>query len=92
MAIGMIGQNCSGKAKLAAHIRDRLNVSWQIESGHTDIVIGIAGEEPVCRADDRSAGAEADFSVKIPRAGTYTITVSAREAKGQFMFLKTKNQ
>ncbi len=71
---------------------DALRVSWQIESGHVDIKIGMEGEVAVYQADDRTAGDEADFCVEIPRAGTYTITVAAREAKGQIEFLKAKNE
>lgn len=70
---------------------DALHVSWQIESGHVDIVIGMEGEEAVYRADDRPAGDKADFYVEIPQTGSYTITVSAREAKGQIEFMKTDN-
>ena len=71
---------------------DALRVSWQVESGQMDIVIGMEGEEAVYRANDRSAGDEADFCVDILRAGSYTITVSAREAKGRIEFLKTKSE
>ncbi len=69
---------------------DALRVSWQIESGQMDVVIGMEGEEAIYRANDRSAGDEADFYVKIPETGPYTITVTAREAKGKIEFLKTK--
>ncbi|MBR5110897.1 MAG: hypothetical protein IK099_11960 [Clostridia bacterium] len=71
---------------------DALHVSWQIESGHVDIVIGMEGEEAVYRANDRPAGDKADFYVEIPQAGSYTVTVSAREAKGRIDFLKTKSE
>ena len=71
---------------------DALHVSWQIESGRVDIAIGIEGEEAVYRADDRPAGDKADFYVEIPQTGPYTITVSAREAKGQIEFMKMENE
>ena len=71
---------------------DALHVSWQIESGRVDIAIGIEGEEAIYRADDRPAGDKADFYVEIPQTGSYTITVSAREAKGQIEFMKMENE
>ncbi len=71
---------------------DALRVSWQIENGQMDVVIGMKGEEAVYRANDRPAGDEADFCVEIPQTGSYTITVTAREAKGRIEFLKTKSE
>ena len=71
---------------------DALHVSWQIESGRVDIAIGIEGEEAIYRADDRPAGDKADFYVEIPQTGSYTITVSAREAKGQIEFMRMENE
>ena len=70
---------------------DALHVSWQIESGRVDIAIGMEGEEAIYRADDRPAGDKADFYVEIPQTGSYTIAVSAREAKGRVEFMKTDN-
>ena len=71
---------------------DALHVSWQIESGRVDIAIGIEGEEAIYRADDRPAGDKADFYVEIPQTGSYTIAVSAREAKGQIEFMRMENE
>ena len=71
---------------------DTLHVSWQIESGRVDIAIGIEGEEALYQADDRPAGDKADFYVEIPQTGSYTITVSAREAKGQIEFMKMEKE
>ncbi|MDO4614656.1 MAG: hypothetical protein Q4B15_03410 [Lachnospiraceae bacterium] len=67
---------------------DVLHVSWQIEKGNVDIVIGQENENPVYKANDRVAGDEADFYVEISKSGYYTITVSVREAKGIIDFLK----
>lgn len=63
-----------------------------MESGQVDILIGMKGKETIYRADDRLAGDQADFYVEIPETGLYTITVSAREAKGQVEFLKEENE
>ena len=71
---------------------DALHVSWQIESGHVDIVIRQENKEPVYQADNRAAGDKAAFYVEIPQTGSYTITVSARKAKGQVEFMKMGKQ
>ena len=84
--------NMTDSETMALAEGDALHVSWQIESGRVDIAIGIEGEEAIYRADDRPAGDKADFDVEIPKTGSYTITVSAREAKGQIEFMKTDNQ
>ena len=71
---------------------DALRVSWEIESGQIDVTIGMEGEEALYRANDRSAGDKADFCVEIPQTGSYTITVTARDAKGRIEFLTTKSE
>ncbi|MBR3016977.1 MAG: hypothetical protein IKH57_07865 [Clostridia bacterium] len=71
---------------------DVLHVSWQIEKGFVDIMIGQKNEEVVYQANDRPAGDKADFYVEIPKTGAYTITVSAREAKGEIDFLKIESE
>ena len=71
---------------------DALRVSWEIESGQMDVTIGMEGEEALYRANDRSAGDKADFCVEIPQTGSYTITVTARDAKGRIEFLKSKSE
>ena len=50
------------------------------------------GKEAIYQANDRAAGDEADFCVEIPQTGSYTITVTARDAKGRIEFLKTKTE
>lgn len=83
--------NMTDSETMALEEGDALHISWQIESGRVDIAIGIEGEKAIYRADDRLAGDKADFDVEIPQTGSYTITVSAREAKGQIEFMKTNN-
>jgi len=55
-------------------------------------MIGQKNEEVVYQANDRPAGDKADFYVEIPKTGAYTITVSAREAKGEIDFLKIESE
>ena len=83
--------NAADSETMALEEGDALHVSWQIEGGHVDIAIGMEGEEALYRADDRPAGDKADFDVVIPQTGSYTITVSAREAKGRVEFMTTDN-
>ena len=83
--------NAADSETMALTEGDALHVSWQIESGRVDIAIGMEGEEAIYRADDRPAGDKADFYVEIPQTGSYTITVSARKAKGRVEFMKTDN-
>ena len=71
---------------------DELHVSWQIKSGKIDVSIGMEGKEAIYQANDRTAGDEADFCVEIPETGSYTITVSAREAKGRIEFVKSTSE
>ncbi len=71
---------------------DALHVSWQIEGGHVDVVIGQENREPVYQANDRVSGDKADFYVVIPQTGPYTITVSSRKARGQISFLNADSE
>ena len=80
--------NKTDSETIALQEGDVLHVSWQIEKGLVDIAIGQKNEEVVYQANDRLAGDKADFYVEIPKTGSYTITVSAREAKGEIDFLK----
>ena len=67
-----------------------LRVSWQIESGSVDLLISMAGEAPLYRANGRGKGDSADFELTIPRSGDYTVSVSARKAKGQTEFARIR--
>ena len=80
--------NRTDSETIALQEGDVLHVSWQIEKGVVDIAIGQKNEEVVYLANDRPAGDKADFYVEIPKTGSYTITVSARESKGEIDFLR----
>lgn len=71
---------------------DALRISWQIENGQIDISIGMEGKETLYQANDRVAGDEADFWVEIPQTGAYTITLTARDAKGRVEFMKLNRE
>ena len=84
--------NMTDSETMALEEGDILHVSWRIESGQIDVVVGMEGEEAIYQANGRTAGDKAEFEVEIPQTGAYTITVTAREAKGQIGFLKTKSE
>ena len=71
---------------------DALRISWQIESGQIDVTICMEGKEAIYQANGRVAGDEADFCVEIPQTGSYTITVTARDAKGRIEFFKSTSE
>ncbi len=84
--------NKTDSARMDFQAGDRLRVSWQIDGGSMDCIIGMEGEDPVYRAAGRTAGDAADFIVSIPKEGTYTISVSAKTAKGWIAFENTKHE
>jgi hypothetical protein len=59
-----------------------LHVSWQIDGGKADVMIGMADEAPIYRADNCGKGENADFELIIPKTGEYTTSISAHRAKG----------
>ena len=65
---------------------DTLAVSWLIESGSVDVLIAMKDEAPLYQANGRGNGDEAAFDLIIPKSGDYTITVTARNAKGWLRF------
>lgn len=71
---------------LSLRAGDNLSVSWLIESGSVDILISMAGEEPIYQANGRGKGDEAAFDLTIPKSGDYTITVTGKNAKGWLSF------
>ena len=65
---------------------DALRVSWLIESGSVDILIGMKGEAPHYQAKGRGNGDAASFDLTVPQTGEYTITVTGRNARGWISF------
>lgn len=78
--------NTAESQTLAFQEGDTLSVSWLIESGSVDILISMAGEEPIYQANGRGKGDEAAFDLTIPKSGDYTITVTGKNAKGWLKF------
>ncbi|WP_026670041.1 hypothetical protein [Butyrivibrio sp. AE3006] len=61
---------------------ETLHVSWQIDGGKADVMIAMADEAPIYRADNCGKGENADFDLTIPKTGEYTTSISAYRAKG----------
>lgn len=61
---------------------ETLHVTWQIDGGKADVMIAMADETPIYRADKCGKGENADFELTIPKTGEYTTTISAYHAKG----------
>lgn len=78
--------NATDAQTLSFQEGDTLSVSWQIESGSVDLLIAMAGEEPLYQANGRGKGDEAAFDLTIPKSGDYTITVTGKNAKGWMRF------
>ena len=74
--------NATDAQTLSFREGDTLSVSWQIESGRIDLLIAMAGEEPLYQANGREKGDEAAFDLIVPKTGDYTITVTGKNAKG----------
>ncbi len=69
---------------------DTLRVSWLIESGSVDILIGMKGEAPLYQANGRGNGDAADFDLIVPQTGDYTVAVTGRNARGWIRFSETQ--
>ena len=63
---------------------ETLHVSWQIDGGKAAVMIAMADETPIYRADKCVKGENADFDVTVPKTGEYTTTISAKHARGWF--------
>ena len=69
---------------------DTLHVTWQIEDGSVDVLVSLAGETPLYQANGRGKGDTADFRLTVRESGDYTISISARKAKGRMSFEQEK--
>ena len=67
---------------MALNEGETLHVTWQIDGGKADVMIAMADETPIYRADKCGKGENADFELTIPKTGEYTTTISAYHAKG----------
>lgn len=62
---------------------ENILVHVEKESGEIKVVIQEGQEEPIYEGN---GNVTSDFSVAIPKDGTYTVSVTGKEAKGQVIF------
>ncbi len=67
---------------MALYEGDTLHVSWKIDGGKADVMIAMADETPIYRADKCVKGENADFEITVPKTGEYTTTILAHHARG----------
>ena len=71
---------------LSLREEDALSVSWLIESGSVDVLIGMKGEAPIYQANGRGNGDAAAFDLTVPKTGEYTVAVTGWNARGWISF------
>lgn len=64
---------------------DRLQVSMSHIEGNVDVTVGIEGQEPIYRGNGQQ---NADFVLEIAEAGSYHISISGHQAKGNVSFTR----
>ena len=64
---------------------DRLKVSLSHTEGTVDVIVGLYGKEPIYRGNGQQ---NADFVLEIAETGSYHISVSGHQAKGNIAFIR----
>ncbi len=64
---------------------DRLRVFLSHTAGTVDVTVGRDGNAPIYRGNGQQ---NADFVLEIPETGTYRISVSGHQAKGNVSFTR----
>ena len=64
---------------------DRLQVSLSHTEGTVDVTVGMNGKEPIYRGNGQQ---NADFVLEIAETGSYHISVSGHQAKGNVSFIR----
>ncbi|MBE6726463.1 MAG: hypothetical protein E7576_14930 [Ruminococcaceae bacterium] len=62
---------------------EELQVRIQHTVGDVDVTVGKVGEEPIYKGSGQT---NAEFSLTIPKSGTYRISVTGHQAKGSIFF------
>lgn len=78
-ALAFSRMNGTDTHELLLEAGDALSVTYSVTGGRVDIQIGREGESPVYTGNDIDNAA---FTVGIPAAGRYRITVTAHNAAG----------
>ena len=67
---------------------ESIAVSIEKEAGEITVLIQQDSQEPIYRGDDVQSGA---FTVAINEAGTYTLSVTGKKARGRVSFSRSEN-
>ena len=68
---------------------DRLQVSLSHTEGTVDVTVGMNGKEPIYRGNGQQ---NADFVLEIAETGSYHISVSGHQAKGNVSFIRIPDE
>ena len=83
MEYSMLNQEESADLNLTEG--DRLQVSLSHTEGTVDVTVGMNGKEPIYRGNGQQ---NADFVLEIAETGSYHISVSGHQAKGNIAFIR----
>ena len=68
---------------------DRLRVSLSHTEGSADVIVGMEGKTPIYRGNGQQ---NADFVLEIAETGSYHISVSGHQAKGNISFTRISGE
>ena len=68
---------------------DRLQVSLSHTEGSADVIVGMEGKTPIYRGNGQQ---NADFVLEIAETGSYHISVSGHQAKGNISFTRISGE
>ena len=68
---------------------DRLRVSLSHTEGSVDVIVGMEGKTPIYRGNGQQ---NADFVLEIAETGSYHISVSGHQAKGNISFTRISGE
>lgn len=74
-------------ADLTLAENEQLRVEYTHQSGNIDISVGRQGKAPVYTGTGQTDG---EFTLVIPEAGVYRISVTGHQAKGRAEFIRIK--
>lgn len=81
--------NAAYEHELVMEEGETIEVSIQKESGEISVLIQQESHDPVYQGDDVQDG---EFEVVISEAGTYTVSVTGKKAKGHVVFTRKKKE
>ena len=87
MEYSMLNQEESADLNLTEG--DRLQVFLSHAEGTVDVTVGMEGQEPIYRGNGQQ---NADFVLEIAETGSYHISVSGHQAKGNISFTRISGE